>query len=183
MAWKEQPAESIPVVARGLARRRLRALRSRTRGDIVAGLAGSLLFAAVIGWRFAETGEVLPWAGCVLIVLWVLISAYRFRDQIIRLSRFEGLTVTGLEFYRSELERRRGHLRSAWIWYGPLLLACLTLLATLASRAPDPRILSRSLPFVILLAVWVVYGYWLRRREANELQAEIDEIDRERSMS
>ena len=36
---------------------------------------------------------------------------------------------TGMEYYRRELERRRDHLRNAWVWHGPLLLACFMLIA------------------------------------------------------
>ena len=84
----------------------------------------------------------------------------------------------GLAHYRKELERRRDHLRNAWLWHGPLFLACMILITILIGKEyPAFRGLQRVLPLVLLLAAWTGFGLIRRRRQANELQQEIDEID------
>ena len=86
-----------------------------------------------------------------------------------------GVARTGLEHYRVELLRRRDHLRSAWIWHGPLLLACIFSAATLTQRIVPGR-LRDALPVFLLLAAYAVIGIKRRVRQAAELQQEIDEI-------
>src|SRR5260370_7653273 len=83
--------------------------------------------------------------------------------------------ATCLEYYRKELEGRRDHLRNAWLWHGPLILAGATLIAiVIRGKAFQP--FRNVLPLVVLLAVWTGLGIWRRHRQAKDLQPEIDKI-------
>lgn len=72
------------------------------------------VFAAVVSLRFAY----YPWG----VLLWCAVVLYRFRGDLLRPVAGE-MAATGLAHYRSVLERRRDHLRHAWLWQGPLVLS------------------------------------------------------------
>lgn len=178
-AWKNQP-EQIPIKLEGLMNRRTLELHSATRAEILMSIGAALLFVAVMAWRFTSDQGPVPQLGFVAVIAWVLISLYWFRDRIFREGSppKDARAVTGLEYYRKELERRRDHLRNAWLWHGPLFLACAILVAILIGKEyPAFRGLQRVLPLLLLLAAWTGFGLIRRRRQANELQREIDEIE------
>jgi hypothetical protein len=104
------------------------------------------------------------------------ITLVRFRHLIRRNAPVaDALAKTGLEHYRAELRRRRDHLRSVWVWHGPLLLACILAAVVLAPRVVPGR-LWNALPAVLMLAGWAAFGIKRRFGQAAELQREIDEI-------
>jgi hypothetical protein len=160
--------------------RRTRELHASTRSEIVMSISAALLFTAVVAWRFASVHERLPQLGVGAVMAWVLVSLYVFRDRIWR-SEAPGngaLAATGVDHYRRQLLRRRAHLRNAWLWHGPLLLACLVLAGVILRdtlHAFD-RLLT-VLPLLILLVIWTGFGLLRRLRQADELQREIAELD------
>jgi hypothetical protein len=173
--WRDQPEEKLPVDLN----RRTRELYSSTRSEILMSVIAALLLMAVVGWRFVTDRQHVPILVLAAGVVWVLISLYWFRDRIWGAPAPSGdaLAATGVEHYRRELERRRDHLRNEWLWHGPLVLACVTLAAIAGgSIFAGWQRLESALPLVVLLAVWIVFGVWNRRRQANRIQSEIDEI-------
>jgi len=141
----------------------------------MSSIGAALFFAVVMAWRFApERGRVVEF-GCIGVALWAAVTIWRFRDSI-RRNRPDADTMarTGLEHYVSELARRRDHLRSAWIWHGPLWLALIVSVATFAHRIVPGRLWG-ALPLFLLLVGWAGIGIHRRRRQAAELQREIDE--------
>ena len=175
-AWLNQPEEDIPVDIERIHRRRTWELFSTTRSEIISSIGAALFFAGIVAWRFAPEGDHLVQFGCAGVIVWAAVTAFRFRYSIGRRTPQPGaLARTGLEHYRAELLRRRDHLRSAWIWHGPLLLACILSAATLTKRIVPGRLWD-ALPVFLLLAGWAVIGIKRRVRQAAELQQEIDEI-------
>jgi len=175
--WRDQPEEKLAVNLQQIVNRRTEELYSSTRSEILMSIGAAVLFVAVIAWRFAPRYNRLQELGFAAVIAWVVISLYRFRRRIWRrdASSPDTVAATGLEYYRKELERRRDHLRNAWLWHGPLLLACLILTAILISgKALQP--FRNVLPLVVLLAVWTAFGFSCRLRQARELQREIDEM-------
>jgi hypothetical protein len=173
--WRNQPEETLPVNLN----RRVRELYSSTRTEILMSIGAALLLVALVAWRFAGEGGPVPLAVLAAAMVWVLVSLVWFRDRIWPKPEPAGdnLAATGLEHYRRELARRRDHLRNEWIWHGPLVLAC-AVLATLGlgDVFQGFRRFSTVLPLVVLLGVWTVFGIWGRRRQANQVQREIDEL-------
>jgi uncharacterized BrkB/YihY/UPF0761 family membrane protein len=113
-------------------------------------------------------------------VLWIAISLFWFRHRIWRSdsSRPEAVAATGLEYYRTELNRRRDHLRNEWLWHGPLALASIILIAVLTGSSNMAfRPLGSILPLILLLVAWIGFSFWRRRLQAQELQREINEMD------
>jgi hypothetical protein len=175
-AWLYQPEEEIPVDVERIRRRRTWALFSSTRSEVISSIGAALFFAGIVAWRFAPERDRLVLFACAGVIVWVAVTVFRFRDSIRRhVPQPDALARTGLEHYRAELLRRRDHLRSAWIWHGPLLLACILSAATFTKRIVPGRLWD-ALPVLLLLAGWAVIGIKRRVRQAAELQQEIDEI-------
>ena len=178
--WRDQPEEELQVNLEQIMNRRTEELSSSTRSEILMSVGAALLFVGVMAWRFAPTHDRLQEVGYAAVIAWVVISLYWFRRRIWRRNplRPDAIAATGLEYYRKELEQRRDHLRNAWLWHGPLFLASMILIAILIGKASPAMVPLRNvLPLVVLLAVWTGFGLTRRRRQARELQREIDEID------
>lgn len=173
-AWLNQPGEQNPVDLERLHRRRTWELFSSTRSEIISSIVAALLFAGVLALRFGpERGRLVQW-GCAAVVVWAVVTLLRYRSLIRRGEPGpNALARTGLEHYRAELVRRRDHLRSAWIWHGPLFLACVVAVATLSGRIVPAR-LWNALPIFLLLVGWTAIEIRRRLRYAAELQREID---------
>jgi hypothetical protein len=175
-AWLNQPEEDIPVNFERIRRRRTWELFATTRSEIISSIGAALFFSGIVAWRFAPERDRLVLFACAGVIVWVAVTVFRFRDSIRRhVPQPDALARTGLEHYRAELLRRRDHLRSAWIWHGPLLLACILSAATFTKRIVPGRLWD-ALPVLLLLAGWAVIGIKRRVRQAAELQQEIDEI-------
>jgi uncharacterized membrane protein YfcA len=87
---------------------------------------------------------------------------------------------TSLDFYRKELERRRDYGRHIWyrsgLWLSFVGLAFVVLPALIAALK-TPRLLLNAIPFFVLLAAWIVAFIHIRKREQQNLQSEIDELN------
>jgi hypothetical protein len=177
--WRGQPEEKLAVNLEHIVNRRTQELYSSTRSEILTSIGAALLFIGVMAWRFAPNYGPFQEVGFAAVIAWVVISVFLFRRRIWREhSRPDAVVVTGLEYYRKELERRRDHLRNAWVWHGPLLLAFTILIAGLRGKAFSGfQPLRNVLPLIILLVAWTGFGLWCRLRQAKELQREIDEIE------
>jgi lipopolysaccharide export LptBFGC system permease protein LptF len=176
--WRNQPEEKFEMNLQYL-NRRTQELRSGTRSEILTSIAAAVFFVAVLAWRFALAQDRLQQVGLSIVIAWVLVSLCRFRDRIWSQSPqpMDHVSETGLKYYRKELEQRRDHLRNIWLWHGPVFLACLIFLATFVGKGfPNSERLLNVLPLVILLALWTVWGFMRRRRQANQIQQEIDEL-------
>jgi hypothetical protein len=184
--WRNQPQEELAVNQERIVNRRTGELYSNTRSEILMSIGAALLLVGVVAWRIAPAQGSLQELGFAAVIAWIAISLYRFRHRIWRRepARPDAAAATGLDYYRQELERRRDHLRNAWLWHGPLLLACLVLIGILAGKTFQGfQPLRNVLPLIVLLAVWTGFGFWRRRLQARELQREIDEIGRAGSPS
>jgi hypothetical protein len=179
--WRNQPPEKLAVNLEQIVNRRTEELHSSTRSEILTSIGAALLFVGVMVWRLAPAHDRLQQVGFAAIVAWAGVSLYWFRGRIFgrRPSRPDAIAATGLEYYRHEVEQRRDHMRNEWLWHGPLFLACMVLIALMIGRAsPGFDRLENAFPLVLLLAIWTGFGLWRRRRQARELQQEIDEIVR-----
>ena len=155
--------------------RRTRDTQWATRQEILVCVGAALGFAAVLAWRLAPRPGLEVGSALGVILAWCGFTVLRFRAVLWgQLPERPG--ATGLAHYRAVLERRREHLRNAWLWQGPLVLACVTLVAVIVRQAAGSLARWRNmLPFLVLLAVWIVLGIAMRGRRAAELQREIDE--------
>lgn len=168
--------------------RRTEELYSSTRSEFLAGIAAALLFVGVMALRFAPDMWRSRWPGAhdrllqiglAAVIAWAAVSVYRFRKRIRRQPpRADEAAASGVAYYRKELERRRDHLRDPWLWHGPLILACLVLMAVVMGRDfMGMAGLRKAVPLIVLLAGWTGFDMRRRRRQVRELQREIEEIE------
>lgn len=142
-------------------------------------IVAALFFVAVLAWRLPAAGFALQLAGLAAAALWIAITAFRFRKIIWGPGSPQDTALTGLAYYRRELELRREHLRNAWLWHGPLLIAALLFFANFAGRAfPGMDRFRNAAPLFAILVLWTIIGIRRRFRQAAEIQREIDEIAR-----
>jgi len=175
--WKEQPKEDTPVNLDHMMNRRTWQLHVSTRSEIVMSIAAAVFFLAVLAWRLPPAGFTLQPAGLAAPAIWIAIAAFRFRKIIWGSGAPPDTAATGLAYYRRELEIRRDHLRNAWLWHGPLLVAALLFLASFAGRGfPGMDRFRNAAPLFGILVLWIVIGIRRRFRQAAEIQREIDEI-------
>jgi hypothetical protein len=181
-AWRNQLQEEAPVNLEKLQRIQTWELFSATRSEIIGSLAAALFFATVMAWRFTPERDRLVQFGCLTVIFWAAGTAFWFRRAIRHNPpQPDALAKPGLEHYRAELARRRNHLRNAWIWHGPLLLASLLSATTVAARIVPGRLWD-ALPLFLVLAAWAAVGMKRRLSLAADLQREIDEITGESPM-
>jgi hypothetical protein len=179
--WRDQPEEKTAVNLQEIMNRRTQELHASTRSEIVMSVGAALFFLAVIAVRLAPPRDLLQDLAFAAVAVWAGLSLYWFRDRIWRRSQPpDALAATGLEHYRRELERRRDHLRNEWLWHGPLVLACIVFAVSFAGKPfPGTDRMRGAWPLILLLAAWTAYGIQRRRRQARQLQAEIDELNRQ----
>lgn len=174
VVWKEQPVHSGPLARPERLDSRTRDILSRTRSEILTSAGAVFFFVFLLAWRFDSIRDPFVGLSFVPMAAWSLAVVLRHRKRI-----WPGTAIAapGLEFYRGELERRREHLRSFWLWHGPLVFACLTLTAVWLRKSvvSAQRLVSVS-PLLVVLVIWTVMGVRKRRREAEAIQMEIDEM-------
>lgn len=147
---------------------RQRNLREYAGAVFVIGAFG---FAA---WKAADMQRIVP---AVLFTLGAsFLSLYLYKRGT---PSSPPAPLSGLEhlrFYRAEVERQRGLLKTVWWWYlGPLMPGFVAILIGQLAAKPEewPRHLLSSIPLVLLL--WGVG--WLNRREAEHLRREIESLN------
>lgn len=133
-------------------------------------VAGFTLYAIVLPGLLLKLGSLLVIAGA-LVVVWQLASRTSRADL-----GAEAADVRG--FYRARLVREEHMLARVGLWYlGPLLPGLLTFMtgqAVLLGRTdPLGLMLFLALPLLLFAGIW-----WLNRRAAAMLRAQIERIDR-----
>lgn len=115
--WQDQPVEGIKMSAEEI-RRRSGKFERRIRWRNIREYIASLIAAVLLGYFFATAHDVLSRVTFGLFIAalaWMMVSLYR-KGSAKKLP--EGVdTLTGLHFYRAELERQREVVRSVWWWY------------------------------------------------------------------
>jgi hypothetical protein len=135
----------------------------------------------VFAGAFAKAQYPILRIGWAVLSLWCLFSAYQAYKWIWPSSLAADATLgASLAFYRAELERRRDYVRHIWrrsgLWWCFIGLALVILPAMMASLK-KPRLLLNAVPFFVLLSVWFVAFFSIRKRDRQRLQREIDELN------
>jgi hypothetical protein len=143
-------------------------------------ITSALLVCGFFAWNFARTHEVLPRMGYGLISFCGILMAYQTYKWVWPSNLPPDAPVsTSLEFYRSELERRRDYRRHIWrrtglpfCFLGMAMVVVPALIAALGA----PRLLLNMVPFFLLLITWFVLFFLGKKRSQHKLQQEIDEL-------
>ena len=141
-------------------------------------VAGVLLFLMRQDAAFHSRSGWVAASVIIAVALYMIVQVYR--------KGWSGETAppeasASRDYYRAQLERRRAALRSIWWWYvGPMLAILLTFALQVPFSHPDePNLWMRAAPFVLLTMVWCVGFGYICRREARDLQREIEVLDKE----
>lgn len=177
--WQSQPTEPFKMSAyslRSKALERQSKARLEAHVSVVIGLICSVFFA----WACTRAHAELARAGWGLLSLWGIYAAYYAYRWVWPQDVPEDAPIsTCLEFYRRELEKRRDHLRHRW-WRSGLPFAFLgmtmVVVGTGAQNAP-PNPLMNALPFLLVLAIWVVAFLTIKKKLGREnIHKEIEEL-------
>ena len=188
--WRNQPLEADTMTLK-LIQSKARELHAKTRRQ----LRGTLGAPLAVAFCFALGTKLFPSLHPVMQLLfaaasvWSLLGVYFLTRGMwsTEMPGDAGLS-TSLEFCRQELARRDRLLRGALLWsFAPIALAIGALIVALAmAGTKEHGILPNGLPFLILVAVWIITYLVIRLRERHGLQHEIEllnEIDRDRRAS
>ena len=174
--WKNQPTEPFTMSANELCRKAQQHERKARFEALYSIIAGLILF-VFFAWRFVEPYEVVPRMGVGLLSLWGIYYAYQAYKWIWpgRLTP-DATFDTTLQSYRSALEKRRDYGRHIWrragLTFGVLGVAMI-IVPALIGVAGHPR---DTLPFFVILAIWLAVFLRLRKRNRGKLQQEIEEL-------
>ena len=177
--WQDQPMESIEISLDEI-RRKAQKFQTKSRLKVLAGMVIGLFLFVLFAHMSAEVPDVVPRIGWGMLSLWGLYCAYQTYKWIWPRKPAEDTTLsTSLDFYRSELERRRDYERNIWRRSGLtfcFLGLALALIPELIPALQTPRLLLKAAPFFTLLAIWFVLFFYVRKRNRLKLQREIDEL-------
>lgn len=178
--WQNQPAEPLKMSANDLRRKALdRKSKARfaARFTIIIGIVCCVLFT----WSIVRAHTLLARMGFGLVSLCMVYAAYHAYKWTWPQNFPEGAPIhTCIEFYRRELERERDYNRRWWRSGLPLLTLLGVAMAAVGTGARDAALqhpLLNALPFLLVLAVWAVAFFLVRKKHGREnLQQEIEEL-------
>jgi hypothetical protein len=172
--WRDQPHAGLAEQSQEGSVRRAMRLRDMARSEILMAAIAALFFAAVLMLRLGLNTVAI--ASLILMAAWLVTTLFWLRKRSWS-STSEAFAASGVEFYRRELEQRRLHLKNAWLWHGPLFLACIAMagVAIEADTLAYKRLAQVS-PLIIALVVWTCFSIVQRRREADAIERELDEM-------
>jgi len=177
--WQNQPKEPFKMSVDEM-RLRARRFQRKARFKVVYSVAIGLSLCVSFGWNSIRAQELLSRMGFGLLSVWGIYAAYQAYKWIWPSSLPPDAPVSSsMEFYRSELERRRDYIRHVWRRSGLtfcFLGLALALAPALIASLHNPGLLVNALPFFVLLSIWFVAFFFGKKRGQNKLQQEIDEL-------
>ena len=178
--WQRQRMESFVISTEEL-RRRAHRLQTRARLEALSRIViGSIVF-VLFAQTFARVDDSVRRLGWGVLSVWALYGAYQAYKWIWPSKLKPDATASAsLAFYRSELERRRDYVQHiwrraglGWCFFG----LAVVLLPAVVESIHHPRRALNAAPFFILLAIWFILFFSMRKRKKRKLQEEIDELN------
>lgn len=177
--WQNQPTEKSTMTLE-MIRQRAHELNARTRRELYANVATTLIIVAISGFGFMHTRDSVLKFAFVVAVIWAVAGQYFLHRGMWAVIRPEDLAlIAGLDFYRQEVNRRHTLLGRVLQWsLAPIILSIGALVLVLTGAA---RYLGQStiviFPFCTIALMWIVAVFVLRSRSKRELQREVDELN------
>lgn len=175
--WQSQPTE-IPVITLEEIRQRGQKLQAKTRRALLGWRALALLIVGISVFGIMWTHSPIMRAIFVLNIGWSLAGQFLInRKKWSPTLTADALVSTGLKAYRTEVERRR-YISAHFLLciFGPSVLAVGTLAAQIISLARTQGALSKTMPFLTALTIWIVGVFIIRMRVQRQLQREINKV-------
>ena len=178
--WQGQKSEN-PIMTVQEIRKKVGKLRAKSRREMVFNLAVAivctLLFIRVFVFYVHSVYGRISW-GLVIAGAFYMLSYVVYESiQTMRAERVDedaGISRC-LKFYRRTLERKRQHVRHMAV--ATVALVAGAIMAVLPGMAlilqhPDGNIWIRQAPFWIILALWALLYFIMRRRIRHEFRRE-----------
>jgi hypothetical protein len=177
--WQEQPMEAIQMSLDEI-RRKARELQTKGRFASFAWITIGLILTIAFAVGFVRAHDLLPRIGFGVLGTWGLYGAWQaYRWMWPGILEAGATYGASLDFYGGQLERRRDYVRDIWrmpvLWLFFVGLA-LVIAPALIGTYKNPRLLLNAVPFFVLLLIWFIAFFYIRRRDWRSLQREIDEL-------
>lgn len=174
--WQDIPANQVQISPEEL-RKRLKKTRAKVHWRTIIGLLVALIIIAYFGVFLFAFPNLVQRIGSVLTIAGASYMVYQLLRQRPATLPSDFGKFTGIEFYRTELERQRDFHRGAWFW--SRLLICLPgpLVFYFGFAQADPAvapIMEVESAVVLALAVLAVP---LNLRLARKYQRQIDALN------
>jgi hypothetical protein len=176
--WQNQPTEPSMMTLEEI-RRRAQKLHGKTRRVLLGWIAVSLLIVGISVFGMVWIHSLVVRAVFALSIAWSLAGLFFInRKKWSSALTEDALLSTGLKSYRMEVERRR-YISAHFLLciFGPSVLAVGTLAVQIVSFARGQGALSKTIPFLTMLAIWIVGVFVIRMRDQRELKGEIDDLN------
>jgi hypothetical protein len=178
--WQNQPREIPKMTLEEVHLEKAKALRKKTRWEVAVSPAALI---AVCIFAFAISRGTIPRIACGVAILWTLIvhlPAIR-RTWSRPLASDVGL-LSGVAFYRRELEHRLAYFRKPWRTWGKLVIPVFIVAAALVYPAilgviHRPALAINMIPFFALMALWFVLLFRITSQQIRQIQLELAELD------
>jgi hypothetical protein len=177
--WQNQAKEVSPMTME-IIERKARELHAKNARELVKNVASPLAVVVVSGPGIVLTTDGGPRVAFALAIAWSIAGHLLLRRGMLSaIPAADAASMTGVEFYRRELNRRRYFLgRILRYSLGPILLAIGTLILALSGIAHDQgKSLRVLMPFCVGIAAWLVLVFVMKSRSHRDLRREIDELD------
>jgi len=177
--WQNQPVEPSTMTLETI-RRKARELHARTRRELLGSIATPLAVVVFSALGAAIFNDPLQRIAFALALAWALAGQYFLhRGMWFATLPGDAALISGLEFYRREIERRRYLFRRVLQWsIGPVFLAIGALLLPIVTGGIEERgAFLKMIPFLSLLVIWIAGVFVIRMRGQRELQREIEELN------
>jgi hypothetical protein len=175
--WQNQPMEIPRMTMEEIHREKARQLRAKTRRDAIVVPLALIGFAVAM---FVMARGTIPRLGCVLAIIWIfLVRLPAVRRAWSRTSPGDAATLSGIEFYRTELRYQLARLRQPWLTtVGPVLLATAAIvMAPIMAVIHKPALAVNMAPFLVLMGVWVFAVFAIIRQQVRQIRLELAELD------
>jgi hypothetical protein len=161
-------------------RRKARELHAKTRRELLGAITTPLAVVVFSALGAVIFNDPLQRTVFALALAWALAGQYFLhRGMWAATLPGDAALISGLAFYRQEIERRRYLFRRVLRWsIGPVLLAIGALLLPIVTGGIEERgAFLKMIPFLTLLAIWIVGVFVIRMRAQRDLQREIEELN------
>ncbi len=178
--WQNQPSEIPKMPLQQLEeihRQKAIALRTKTRWGSLGNLLVPIVFSGFV--LFIVHGPFQLVTSSLAIVWTLIVNLPSVRRIWSRTPAGDAALLSGLEFYRRQIECRLTQFRQPWLTLvGPIFLALAGLLApAVAAVLRNPKLSVNMLPFLVLLAVWAIFAFRIVRYQVHQLKLELEELD------
>jgi hypothetical protein len=174
--WQSQNPEAIQMSIDEI-RTRARKFQTKIRRRNLREYVGAAIVAAAFAWLAWHSPSTVVRVGHALVAAGALYLGYQLHRRASSQTVAKELGAMGcLDFHLRQLERERNFLDNSWKWGIGLIPGLIVLMA----GAMTAGVLGKSLPFLVIVCLWIGTWLWMmlqrNKRKASELQHEIDEL-------